>query len=108
MREAASIIVLKELLSAGASVCAHDPVAMHEAQLAMGIMPGLTFGNTMIQAAQNADALIIVTEWKAFRAPDFDMLRLTLKTPVIFDGRNLYDPKQVRDAGFEYFPIGRI
>lgn len=107
MREAASIIVLNELLSAGASVCAHDPVAMHEAQRTMGNLPGLTYADTTNQATLNADALIIVTEWKAYRAPDFELLRQTLKTPIIFDGRNLYDPKHVRAAGFEYFPIGR-
>jgi UDPglucose 6-dehydrogenase len=107
MREAASLIVVKELLSAGASVCAYDPVAMHEAQRVMGDMPGLTYADTMYHALQNADGLVIVTEWKAFRAPDFDLLKQALKTSVIFDGRNLYDPQHVRAAGFEYFPIGR-
>jgi UDPglucose 6-dehydrogenase len=80
---------------------------MHEAQRVMGDMPGLTYANTMYQALQNADSLVIVTEWKSFRAPDFDLLKQALKTSVIFDGRNLYDPQHMRAAGFEYFPIGR-
>ena len=107
MREATSRQVIKDLLSAGATVTAYDPVAMPEAQHCLAGMAGLSYAANQGAALQNADALVIVTEWKEFRSPDFASLKAALKSPVIFDGRNLYDPKLVRAMGFEYLAIGR-
>jgi len=107
MRQASSLVVIRELLAAGATVCAHDPVAIPEARHALGDLPGLRYAEGIYDAAQGADALVIVTEWKQFRVPDFGRLLQSLKSPVIFDGRNLYEPADVRAAGFAYHPIGR-
>ena len=107
MREASSLVLLKELLDAGATVAVYDPVAMHEAQRVLGSQDAIRYANTPNDALDNAEALIIVTEWKEFRSPDFDLIRKVLKQPVIFDGRNLYDPLSIRNLGFEYFAIGR-
>ncbi|MCL2346044.1 MAG: UDP-glucose/GDP-mannose dehydrogenase family protein [Desulfobulbus sp.] len=107
MREAPSRELLADLFAAGATVTAYDPVAMIETQRILGDEPRLTYAEQPMAALAGADALIIVTEWKEFRAPDFTVIKQTLKQPVIFDGRNLYDPKVVRDMGIEYFAIGR-
>jgi UDPglucose 6-dehydrogenase len=107
MREASSLSVIRDLLDAGATVSAYDPVAMKQAQLLFPEEPRLQFAESQTAALQNADALVIVTEWKEFRSPDFDNIKATLKNAVIFDGRNLYDPQLVRGMGFEYFAIGR-
>src|SRR5450830_1505079 len=107
MREATSREVIKDLLAAGATVTAYDPVAMAEAQHSFANTPGLSYADNQTDALANADALLIVTEWKEFRSPDFDHIKATLKHPVIFDGRNMYDPKLVRSMGFEYLAIGR-
>jgi UDPglucose 6-dehydrogenase len=107
MRQATSRDVIDDLLSAGATLSAYDPVAMLEARRCYPDTPGLNFADNAIHALQGADALIIVTEWKEFRSPDFEALKATLNHPVIFDGRNLYDPKMVRSLGIEYFAIGR-
>ncbi len=107
MREAPSRVVIDGLLARGAAVTAFDPVAMEEAEKLYKREKRVTFAGTALQAAQDADALLIVTEWKAFRSPDFDALMAALRTPVIFDGRNLYEPATVRARGFEYHPIGR-
>ena len=107
MREATSREVIKDLLGAGATVTAYDPVAMPEAKHCFPDQGGLSFADSQMAALDNADALIIVTEWKEFRSPDFDNLKTKLKTPVIFDGRNMYDPQLVRGMGFEYLAIGR-
>ncbi|MGE5116995.1 MAG: UDP-glucose dehydrogenase family protein [Betaproteobacteria bacterium] len=107
MREAPSRVVVADLLSRGAEVVAHDPVAMAEARRVFGELPGLTYAPGPMEALEGADALVVVTEWKAFRSPDFERIAQLLKQPVIFDGRNLFDPARVRAAGFEYFPIGR-
>jgi UDPglucose 6-dehydrogenase len=107
MREAPSRIVIADLLSRGAEVVAHDPVAMQEAQRVFGDAPGLAYADSPMKAVEGADALVIVTEWKVFRSPDFERLRALLRQPVIFDGRNLFDPALLREAGIEYFPIGR-
>jgi UDPglucose 6-dehydrogenase len=107
MREAPSRVVIADLLSRGAEVVAHDPVAMDEARRVLGETPGLSYAGSAMQALAGADALVIVTEWKAFRSPDFERIRAALKQPVIFDGRNLFDPARLREAGFEYFAIGR-
>jgi UDPglucose 6-dehydrogenase len=107
MREAPSRIVIADLLSRGAEVVAHDPVAMTEARRIFGDTPGLGYADSPMGAVQGADALVVVTEWKAFRSPDFERIRAALRQPVIFDGRNLFDPARLREAGIEYFPIGR-
>jgi len=107
MREATSRQVIADLLAAGATLTAYDPVAMDEARHCFPNEPRLTYAANQSTTLANADALIIVTEWKEFRSPDFDAIKATLKNPVIFDGRNLYDPALVRGMGFEYFAIGR-
>ena len=107
MRDAPSRTLLADLFAAGATVSAYDPVAMHEAQRIFGDQPRLTYAKKAIDALEGADALVIVTEWKEFRSADLDAMKHKLKTPVVFDGRNLYDPKFVRSQGIEYFPIGR-
>lgn len=107
MREAPSRIVIDGLLAHGATVTAYDPVAMHEAQRAIGEKDGLTYSTTPKEALEGADALVIATEWKAFRSPDFDLVKKRLKAPVIFDGRNLYEPERMVAEGFSYYPIGR-
>ncbi len=107
MREASSLTIIHDLLDAGATVSAYDPVATpHAAALLQG-QSGVTFADSPMAALTGADALLIVTEWKEFRSPDFDSIKSSLKSPVIFDGRNLYDPKWVRGMGFEYLAIGR-
>jgi UDPglucose 6-dehydrogenase len=107
LREATSREVIRDLLAAGASVTAYDPVAMHEAKRCFPDEPRLRYAESQTDALAGADALVIVTEWKEFRSPDFDTIKRTLKSPVIFDGRNMYDPKMVRGMGFEYLAIGR-
>jgi UDPglucose 6-dehydrogenase len=107
MRDAPSRALLADLFEAGATAAAYDPVAMHEAQRALGEEPRLRYTQKAMDALDGADALIIVTEWKEFRSADLDAIKQRLKTPLIFDGRNLYDPKLVRSQGIEYFPIGR-
>jgi UDPglucose 6-dehydrogenase len=107
MREAPSLVLIADLLARGASIRAYDPVATHEAQRILGTHPRVAYAATPMEALDGADALAIVTEWKEFRSPDFDAIKVKLKTPVIFDGRNLYDPASPRKAGLEYFAIGR-
>jgi UDPglucose 6-dehydrogenase len=107
MREATSCEVIKDLLAAGASVSAYDPEAMDEARRLFADELRLAYAESQSAALENADALVIVTEWKEFRSPDFALIKQRLKSAVVFDGRNLYDPKLVRDQGLEYYPIGR-
>src|ERR1700712_2819111 len=107
MREASARVLIGELLARGASVTAYDPVAIDEARRIFGDEPRISYSESPDAALVDADALAIVTEWKEFRSPDFSRIANTLKTPVIFDGRNLYEPKVVRDAGIDYQPIGR-
>ena len=107
MREAPSLELLSDLLAAGATATAYDPVAMHEAQRVLGNEPRVRYAQSPNEALEDADALIIVTEWKEFRSPDFDLIKAKLKQPLIVDGRNLYDPVSVRGQGFDYLPIGR-
>jgi len=107
MRKATSRDVIQDLLGAGATVTAYDPVAMSEAQHCFPDEPRLTYADNQTAALVGADALIIVTEWREFRSPDFDTIKAKLKQPVIFDGRNLYDPKLIRGMGIEYHAIGR-
>ncbi len=107
MREASSLILIKELIKAGATVAAFDPIAMIEAKRIFKDEKFLSFTENQNDVLKNADALIIVTEWSEFRSPDFSLIKSSLKSPIIFDGRNLYDPKAVRALGFKYYPIGR-
>jgi len=107
MREAPSRVLIDDLMSRGAKIVAFDPVATHEASRVFGPREGLRFASAPLEAARDADALVIVTEWKMFRSPDFDGLSKILKAPIVFDGRNLFDPARMREAGYEYFAIGR-
>ena len=107
MREAPSRTLIDLLLKAGARVQAYDPVAAAEAQRLYARVGGVHLMKHAYQAAEGADALAIVTEWQEFRSPDFERLRELLKAPVIFDGRNLYDPAMVSRFGLTYYAIGR-
>jgi UDPglucose 6-dehydrogenase len=107
MREATSRVVVEELLRRGAEIVAYDPVAMTEAKRVFNGRDGLSYADSPMAALAGADALIVVTEWKEFRSPDFTEIKARLKQPVIIDGRNLYEPKFVRSFGFDYLPIGR-
>jgi UDPglucose 6-dehydrogenase len=107
MREAPSRVIIDELLRRGATVKAYDPVAMAEARKVITDAPGLSFANDQAGALEGSDALLIVTEWRQFKSPDFDQIRSTLKQPVVFDGRNLYDPAMMKSMGIDYHGIGR-
>jgi UDPglucose 6-dehydrogenase len=107
MREAPSRVLLKGLWERGASVSAYDPAAMEETRRIFGERADLLLVDSPMDALKGADMLVIATEWKVFRSPNFDTMKTLLNNPVIFDGRNLYEPKTIREAGFEYFPIGR-
>jgi UDPglucose 6-dehydrogenase len=107
IREAPSRIIIEQLLQAGARVRAYDPVALEEARRTFGDQPGLTLCKSAYEVVEGADALLIATEWKEFRSPDFDRLKSLLSQPVIFDGRNLYDPAILARFGFSYYAIGR-
>ncbi|WP_432382749.1 UDP-glucose dehydrogenase family protein [Duganella sp. P38] len=107
MRAASSRALMEGLWALGATVSAYDPVAMHESRRIYGDEPRLRYADTQMAALDGADALVIVTEWKEFRVPQFEEIKARLNTPVIFDGRNLYVPAQVRSHGLEYFAIGR-
>jgi UDPglucose 6-dehydrogenase len=107
MREAASRVVMEALWKAGAKVQAFDPEAMEEAQRIYGDRDDLMLCGTKEAALRDADALVVMTEWQAFRAPDFDLLKEKLKSAVIFDGRNLYEPARMARRGFAYYAIGR-
>jgi UDPglucose 6-dehydrogenase len=107
MREAPARTLIELLLAAGARVHAYDPVAGAEAQRLYAGVAGLSLARNAYDAVQGADALAIVTEWQEFRSPDFERLRELLKTPVIFDGRNLYDPAMVARFGLTYYAVGR-
>jgi UDPglucose 6-dehydrogenase len=107
MREAPSRVLLEQLWNAGAKVRAFDPAAMKETRRIFGDRPDLMLCARSRETLEGADALAIVTEWKEFRSPDFDNLKKQLKAPVIFDGRNLYDPAMMKKQGFMYYAIGR-
>jgi UDPglucose 6-dehydrogenase len=104
MREAPSLVIIEKLLKAGASVVAYDPVAMHEAQRMIG--DTISYSTDMYDTLNNNDALLIVTEWPEFRSPDFDELGKRLNNKVIFDGRNIFDQKDMKEIGFDYYCIG--
>ena len=107
MREAASRVLMEALWQAGANVRAFDPVAMPECRRIYGERADLALCDNSAETLKGADALVIVTEWREFRSPDFDEIKASLRAPVIFDGRNLYDPAQMARAGFSYYAIGR-
>ncbi len=107
MREAPSRVLIARLAALGAEVVAYDPVAMDEAKRAMPDQPGLRYAASAREALAGADALVIVTEWKEFRSPDFDAIRESLKQPLVFDGRNLFEPALMASLGIEYHGIGR-
>jgi UDPglucose 6-dehydrogenase len=107
LREAPSLVLIEELLARGAAVRAFDPVAMPALAARMGPQTGLALVDDPMQAAEGADALVVVTEWRQFRSPDFASLLRTMRTPLIVDGRNLYDPALVRQLGFEHLAVGR-
>lgn len=107
MREAPSRDVIAELIAGGACIRAYDPAAMHETRSLFPDEKNLELVDHPFEALTGADALIIVTEWKEFRSPDWSAVRAAMAAPVIFDGRNLYEPQAMKAAGFEYFSIGR-
>jgi UDPglucose 6-dehydrogenase len=107
MREAPSREIIAALVKRGARVVAYDPVAIAEAKRALGALPALSYAQSPLDALTGADALVVVTEWQEFRSPDFGEVKRALRQPLLFDGRNLFDPLLVRDAGLEYFGIGR-
>lgn len=105
MREAPSLVIVDELLKAGATVCAFDPVAMDEAKRRLGFK--IEYAVDKYEALKDADALIVVTEWQEFKVPKFTFIERELKTKVIFDGRNIYDTEQMEEFGYTYYSIGR-
>jgi UDPglucose 6-dehydrogenase len=107
MREASSLTLIGGLTEAGAAVRAYDPAAAHEAKKIFGEQANVEIVASAAAALEGADALVVITEWQEFRSPDFAAIKAKLKTPAIFDGRNLYDPKVLKSLGFEYFAIGR-
>jgi len=107
MREATSRVVMEGLWERGATVTAYDPVAMKETRHIFGERADLRYADNPKNALHGADALVIVTEWKAFKSPDFNVIKARLKNPVIFDGRNLFEPADMKALGFEYHGIGR-
>jgi UDPglucose 6-dehydrogenase len=107
LREASSLTLIHDLTAAGASVRAYDPAAGHEAKKLFASHKKVEIVDSAAAALEGADALAVVTEWQEFRSPDFAAIKAKLKTPAIFDGRNLYDPEVLKQSGFEYFGIGR-
>lgn len=107
MREAPSRTIIKMLTDAGAEIRAYDPVAIEEAKRVFNKYQNITYANSSYEALEGADALMLITEWNQFRNPDFYRMKELLKTPVVFDGRNQYNPKEMKEMGFIYFGIGR-
>jgi len=107
MRAAPSRILMESLWAAGARVQAHDPEAMDEARRIYGERADLTLCKAPEATLKNADALVVITEWKVFRSPNFDMIKQQLSSPIVFDGRNIYDPASMKQQGFTYYAIGR-
>ena len=105
MREATSLVIIRQLLDAGCEVRVFDPVAMNECRRRLG--DAVTYAKDMYDAALGADALLLLTEWKQFRLPSWEVVRRTMNQPVVFDGRNIYDPEELRACGFHYSSIGR-
>jgi UDPglucose 6-dehydrogenase len=107
MREAPSLALIDDLVAAGATVSAYDPAAADEAKRIFADSRSVTIAPNAMDVLAGADALAIVTEWQEFRSPDFAAIKKALKTPAIFDGRNLYDPAALKAQGLDYYPIGR-
>jgi len=105
MREAPALSIIEGLLKAGALLNVHDPVALAEAKKRLGAK--VKYFESNYDALAGAEALVIVTEWNEFRRPDFERMKSLMKQPVIFDGRNIYDPARLREGGFAYYGIGR-
>jgi UDPglucose 6-dehydrogenase len=111
VREASSIDIIRELIHSGAKIKAFDPIAMDQAKKDFPLewfeSGSLVFESNQYRALDNADALLLVTEWKTFRQPDFNLMADAMKQRIVFDGRNQYDPEELSEAGFEYHGIGR-
>ena len=105
MREATALVTIQLLLEAGCVVKVFDPVAMDECRRRVGDV--VTYAQDMYDAVLNADALLLLTEWKLFRLPSWGVVKKTMSRPVVFDGRNIYEAQEMREAGFEYFCIGQ-
>jgi UDPglucose 6-dehydrogenase len=105
MREAPALVLIEELLAAGAEVITHDPVAMHETERRIGNR--VAYAPSSYEAIEGADALVVVTDWNEYRHPDFKRIKAALRSPVVVDGRNLYDARKMREMGFTYDSIGR-
>src|SRR5205085_11335162 len=105
LRQAPAIILIEELLADGAVVTAHDPVAMENARRHFG--DRVSFVQNPYSAVQGADGLFLVTEWNEFRQPDFARIKKAMQQPVLFDGRNIWNPKRMRELGFTYYGVGR-
>ena len=106
MREAPALEIIQSLLNHGATVNAHDPVALHEAQR-LKLDEKINLFEDSYKALENSDGLILVTEWLEYREPDFSRIKSIMRTPVVFDGRNIYKPEKIRNKGFDYFAVGR-
>jgi UDPglucose 6-dehydrogenase len=104
MREAPSLTLIEKLLAAGCAVKAYDPVAMPEAKRIVG--DKIRYAKDIYETAQQADAILLVTEWKEFRLPDWNTIKNTMRTPVVLDGRNIYDGDELQRAGIEYYGLG--
>ena len=105
MREAPSLVLIDQLVEAGASITSYDPVAMDETRRKIG--DKVEYSKDQYEALIDADALVIMTEWSEFRVPRYKIIEKLMKEKVIFDGRNIYDPEEVREFGFTYYGIGR-
>ena len=104
MREAPSLVLIQKLLDAGARLKVYDPVAMHEAKRKLG--DKVEYADDQYEALIDADALFLVTEWPEFKFPNFKIIKKLMSDAVIFDGRNVYDTKEMKEEGFEYYGIG--
>ena len=105
MREAPSVVIIKKLLEAGATVSAYDPAAMETSKFYL--KDSIVYAESEYTTLKNAEALLIMTEWNEFRNPDLDIVKKELKNPVIFDGRNIFSPEKMKEEGFVYYSIGR-
>ncbi|HNX36804.1 MAG TPA: UDP-glucose/GDP-mannose dehydrogenase family protein [Candidatus Cloacimonadota bacterium] len=107
IREAPSVVIINQLLQRGAKIQVFDPVAVAEAQRVLGYHPHIKYSSDEYEALKDAVAMLLVTEWHQFRYPDFARMKQNMQSPIIFDGRNQYDPRQMKEQGFEYYSIGR-
>ena len=107
MREAPSRVIINGLLDKGASIKAYDPVAAEEASKLYSEEQSISFYDDIYQCAEQTDSLVIITEWKNFKSPDFERLKNSMNQALIFDGRNIYEPQVLSEYGFKYYGIGR-